>query len=86
MADALSVSPCVFICLKKKTITSYNGNPAKPGSRQCLLFLIRKAMGVFVINILCILSKSFINYCDCFFRMSSSNASWYALANFKCSS
>lgn len=51
MADALSVSPTVFTCLKKNLITSNNGTPSKPGKYQCLLLRKIKATGVWVIMI-----------------------------------
>jgi hypothetical protein len=45
MAEALSASPCVLICLRKKTITSYKGSPANPGRQHSLLFLTKKGKG-----------------------------------------
>lgn len=50
MADARSVKPTVFTCLIKKRPTSNSGTPSKPGKYQCLLFFIKKASGVLVIN------------------------------------
>jgi hypothetical protein len=37
IADALSVIPTVFTCLIKKSTTSYNGIPLKPGKEVNLL-------------------------------------------------
>ena len=57
IADALSVSPTVFTCFKKKAITSYNGTPSKPGKYQPLLLRITNATG----GLVSMIRSSFVN-------------------------
>ena len=51
MAEARSVKPTVFTCLKKKMMTSYKGTPSKPGRYKCLLFRKKNETGGLVIII-----------------------------------
>jgi hypothetical protein len=52
IADALSVKPVFWACMKKNRTTSKRGMPWKPGRRIFLLFLIRKLTGVETRNLL----------------------------------
>ena len=45
MAEALSVSPTLLICLTKKSPTSYKGNPFEPGMIRDLLIRETNAAG-----------------------------------------
>ena len=63
---ALSFRPIFFTCEKKNSTTSNKGIPRKPGIINCLLFRIKKAIGLVVTinrsNLFNFLSFAFLPY------------------------
>jgi len=62
MAEALSFKPTLLIWWNRNLVTSYKGNPLKPGMISSLLFLERKDTGADRIIALSSLFKAWVRF------------------------